>query len=204
MKSYLHSARVTAIALLLGLPLTFAPVNGSAQNRNPNGGMGGRGQHKAAGAWLRKQQKLPPQDQLRALENDPGYKKLPPDRQQILRNRLKQFNALPPEQKERMVNRLHAFESLSPAQKQTVRQLHGELRQLPDDRRQLVRKAFRDLRNLPENQREQALKSGQFSSFSPGEVNLLHGMLGLEQFFQPNNQESNEPPSPETPIAPPK
>lgn len=203
MKPSLQPARSAFIAVILALPLTLSPLNAFAQNRNPAANMGGKPAHRP-GAWLRKYQALPPQDQMRALENDSGYKKLSPDRQMILRNRLQQFNALPPEQKERTLNRLRAFETLNPAQKQTVRELHGDLRQLPEDRRQSVRKAFRELKSMPEDQREQTMKSPQFrSSFSGSEINLLHGMLGLGQFFQPNQGNKAQPPAQPAQSAPP-
>ena len=199
MKSSLQPARIAVIALLLTLPLAFSPLGAVAQNRNAASG-GGKLAHKP-GAWLKKHQALPAQDQIRALENDSGYKKLSPDRQMILRNRLQKFDSLPPEQKERMLNRLHAFEILTPVQKQTVRQLHGDLKQLPDARRQSVKKAFRDLKSMPADQREQMMQSQQFrSSFSGSEVNLLRGMLNLGQYFQPNQGNKPRPaPSPDAP-----
>src|SRR5882724_9144506 len=45
-----------------------------------------------AGDWLRSNKDLPPDQQERALRNDPQFKKLPPQKQEQLQQRLQRFN----------------------------------------------------------------------------------------------------------------
>ncbi len=69
-----------------------------------------------AGDWLRRYKDLPPQEQERALQNDPGFRRLPPARQQLLRQRLQHFSNLPPQRQLQMLNRMETWEHLTPAQ----------------------------------------------------------------------------------------
>ena len=127
-----------------------------------------------AGDWLRRYKDLPPEEQERALQNDPAFQHLPPERQQILRQRLQHFESLPPQQQLRMLNRMETWEHLTPGQKQQARLLFGQMRQLPPDRRRQVMTAVRDLRSMPPYQRDQVIDSPRFrSNFSDQEREMI-------------------------------
>ena len=49
------------------------------------------------GEWLESHKNLPLDQQEKALENDPNFKKMAPTRQNALRDRLRKFNSLTPE-----------------------------------------------------------------------------------------------------------
>src|ERR1700745_45169 len=80
-------------------------------------------QKRHAGDWLRQYKDLPPEEQERALSNDPTFKKLPLARQQILRERLQHFSSLPPQRQIQILNRMDTWEHLTPEQKQEGRQV---------------------------------------------------------------------------------
>ena len=127
-----------------------------------------------AGDWLRRYKDMPPDEQERALQNDPAFRRLPPERQQQLRQRLQHFSDLPPQQQLRMLNRMETWEHLTPEQKQQARQVFGQFRQLPPDRQRMVTTAVRDLRNMPADQREKIINSDRFKGmFSDQEREMM-------------------------------
>ncbi|MBZ5685021.1 MAG: DUF3106 domain-containing protein [Acidobacteriia bacterium] len=133
-----------------------------------------------AGDWLRRYKDLPPDEQERALQNDPAFQKLPPARQQLLRRRLERFSSLPPQQQLRMLNRMETWEHLTREQKQEARQVFGQMQQLPPDRRRLVHKAIDDLRQMPPDQREQIINSDRFKGmFSDHERDVMRDATRL-------------------------
>jgi Protein of unknown function (DUF3106) len=133
-----------------------------------------------AGEWLRQYKGAPPDQQRKALENDPQFRNLPPERQQRLRDRLQRFNNLPPRQQDRILNRMETWEHLTPQQKQQARQVFGQLQQLPPDRRRMVGTAIRDLRAMPPEQRQKVIDSDRFRGmFSPQERDLLNDATRL-------------------------
>jgi uncharacterized protein DUF3106 len=133
-----------------------------------------------AGDWLRRYKDVPPNEQERALQNDPQFRHLPPERQQELRQRLQRFSNLPPEQQQRVLNRMETWEHLTPEQKQQAREIFGQMQQLPPDRRRMVHSAIGDLRAMPSEQREQVINSERFKSmFSPQEREMLRGASRL-------------------------
>lgn len=133
-----------------------------------------------AGDWLRSNRDLSPQEQERALESDPAFRRLPAQQQERLRNRLEHFNSLQPQQQQRMLNRMEVWEHLTPEQKQDARRLGSQLRQLPPPRQQMMQTAIRDLREMPPDQREQVLDSPRFMSmFSDQERGILKGITRL-------------------------
>jgi len=137
-------------------------------------------QQRHAGDWLRQYKDLPPDEQEKALQNDPAFRNLPPRRQQILRDRLQSFSSLPPQQQLRVLNRMETWEHLTPEQKQEARQVFKEMKQLPPDRRRLVHKAIDDLRTMPTDQREQIINSDRFKGeFSDQERELMRGATRL-------------------------
>ncbi len=142
-----------------------------------------------SGQWLRRYGDVPAEQQRRALQSDPQFRRLPPQRQQQLEQRLQDFSRRSPEQQQRVLTRMETWEHLTPQQKQTVRQLHSEMRQLPPERQQAVRNAIQALRAMPPDARRRAIQSGRFSQYSPQERELLNGAteLPLAPAEQPRN-----------------
>lgn len=133
-----------------------------------------------AGDWLRRYKDLPPGEQERALQNDPGFRRLSPERQQQLRQRLQHFSNLPPQQQLRMLNRMETWEHLTPEQKQQARQIFGQIRQLPPARQRAVGTAIHDLRAMPPDQRERIINSERFKGmFSDQEREMMRGATRL-------------------------
>jgi hypothetical protein len=139
----------------------------------------GPGPH--GGDWLRQHQGQPPQEQERALRNDPNFRQLPPERQQQLVNRLRDFNSRPPEQREQMLNRWETWEHLPQDKRQQLRSMWGQMRDLPDDRRFAVRQAARQMSGMNPAERDRWMNSPQFQRrFSPQEQNLVRGLADME------------------------
>lgn len=133
-----------------------------------------------AGDWLRRYKDLPPAEQERALQNDPGFRHLSPQQQQRLRERLQHFSNLPPQQQLRVLNRMETWEHLTPEQKQQARQTFAQMRQLPPDRQRMVRTAVHDLAAMPPDQRERVIDSERFRGmFSNQERDIIRGATRL-------------------------
>ena len=137
-------------------------------------------QQKHAGDWLREYKDLPPDEQEKALQNDPAFRNLPPRRQQMLRDRLQNFSSLSPQQQLRVLNRMETWEHLTLEQKKEARQVFRGMQQLPPDRRRLVHKEIDDLRAMPPDQREQVINSDRIKgTFSDQERDLMRGATHL-------------------------
>lgn len=148
-----------------------------------------------AGDWLRRYKDLPPDEQERALRNDPTFQKLPPARQQALRDRLQHFSNLPPQQQLRVLNRMDTWEHLTPEQKQQARQVFGQMRQLPPDRRRMVHTAIDDLRAMPPDQRESIISSDRFKGmFSDQERQLMRESMRLPLAPPDSGDQPGQPP----------
>jgi len=132
-----------------------------------------------AGQWLRQYQGVPFDQQKKALENDPNFRKLAPERQQQLQQRLQRFNSLPPERQQRVLNRMEIWEHLTPDQKAESRRVYSGIRALPPERRQAMQNAVNALRAMPPEARERAIQSGRFSQYSPKEQEMLRGVSKL-------------------------
>jgi len=129
------------------------------------------------GDWFRRNETLPPDQQLRKLEQNPDFQRLPPDRQQRLRERLQNFNSLPLEQKGRILQRMETYEHLSSEQQQRVHDLFRQYRGLPQDRRQELKRGFQQLEGMTPDQRQKMLDSPEYRrNFSDQERGLLRGM----------------------------
>jgi Protein of unknown function (DUF3106) len=140
--------------------------------------------------WMARHSNLSPEEQHRALENEPGFRNLPPQTQLRLHNELSQLNNMPPEQRRRLLQRNEAMEHLTPQQRQ---QFNGSLAQLgafPPDRRRLVARAFHDLREMPLAQRQAMLSSDRMrGEFTDQERGTLTNLLAVEPYIpvqQPN------------------
>ncbi len=159
---------------------------GNQGHPRPNQGMQGqRPQNQEhLGQWMNRHSNLPPAEQQRALENEPGFRQLPPQTQQHLRNRLTQLNNMSPDQRRRFLEGTEAIERLSPPQREQVRGAMQQLGVLPQDRRRAVARAFRDLRAMPPAQRESALNSDRFrGQFSDQERSTLNNLLTVEPYL---------------------
>lgn len=139
--------------------------------------------HEHLPQWFRDHQHLSPQEQERALRNQPGFDSLPPWRQQRLFQRLQQLDAMPPERRERTLQRMEAMEKLSPEQRRQVRRTMRQVVQMPEDRRQVMRKAFWQLTHQPPAQRQETLNSPQFrSQFSDRERQMLSTLMSVQPY----------------------
>jgi Spy/CpxP family protein refolding chaperone len=136
-----------------------------------------RGPGPHMGDWFRRNETLPPDQQLRKLEQNPDFQHLPPDRQQRLRERLQNFISLPPEQKDRILHRMETYERLAPEQQQRVHDLFRQYRGLPPDRRQELKRGFQQLEGMTPDERQKMLDSPEYrNNFSDQERGLLRGM----------------------------
>ncbi|HYX69616.1 MAG TPA: DUF3106 domain-containing protein [Terriglobales bacterium] len=166
---------------LVGPPRKFRPFQGKGPDwRGPDGN---RGQQRRPhiGQWLKRNQKLPANQQEQALRSDPEFQKLPPEQQQRLVDRLHQFNSLSPQQRERMLSRMDAFEHLPPEKQQQARQMFGQIRQMPEDRRQLFRKGIHQLADAPAEQRQAILDSPDFrNNYTDNERDLMQQIVKLD------------------------
>ena len=153
-----------------------------APGTNPGPGPKQNQEHLAQ--WMERHSNLPPAEQQRALENEPGFRDLPPPTQQRMRDRLTQLNNMSPEQRRRIIDRTEAMERLTPPQRQQVRGAMQQLGGLPEDRRRLVARAFRDLREMPQPQRQAILNSDRFrGQFSDQERSTLSSLLAVEPYL---------------------
>ena len=105
------AAAVLAMAAVVTSPslaqrTNFRPAPQFIQNR-PQPHPGGH-----AGDWLRKYQGLPPGEQERALQNDPGFRRMSPAQQQHLRPWLHYFASLPPREQQRIVGNMDRWASI--------------------------------------------------------------------------------------------
>lgn len=157
-----------------------APANHAPQSQ-PNRQAQVRQQPRGhAGDWLRRYKDLPPAEQERALQSDPGFRQLSPEQQQRLRQRLQHFSSLPPQQQTRVLSRMETWEHLTPEQKQQALQTFRQMRQLPPDRQRTVRTAVRDLAAMPPDERERVIDSDRFKGmFSDQERDIIRGATRL-------------------------
>jgi len=147
---------------------------GQGQKKPNAGNHAGQKGGRKMGDWLQAHKDLPPDQQLKALENDPFFKRMPPERQNEVRERLKKFNSLPPEKREQALQRMQFLASLSQPQREQLRNASEQLKGLPQDRQVAVHKAVRHLRQMPPDERKQVLDSDRFKgTFSDQEQKLI-------------------------------
>ena len=133
-----------------------------------------------AGDWLRRYKDLSPEEQRKALDNDPEFKKLPPQRQEALRLRLQRFSGLSSQQQQRILNRMEIWEHLTRDQKLQARTLFSQIQQLPLERRRTLALAIQDMRDMTPEQRTQLIQSDRYKGmFSDHERELLSGFARL-------------------------
>ena len=174
---------ILILSSLLTLPLAGQrPANGGntphAQvQKSTNGGQ----KQNRLGDWLRAHKDLPPDQQEKALENDPFFKRLPPQRQAELKERLRKFNSLPPDKRDKALTRMEYWDKLTPDQRKEVREANQKLQTLPVDRRVMVHKALRHLRQMSPNERQQEFQSERFkTTFSDQEQTILKNLAAID------------------------
>jgi Protein of unknown function (DUF3106) len=144
------------------------------------------------GDWLQSHQNLPLDQQEKALETDPNYKKLTPDRQAALRERLQKFNSLTPEQRQLALKRMNFWASLTPSQRQELREANQKLQGLPEERRVAVHRALRHLRKMDPQKRQQVMDSDRFKThFSEQEQGILKELASIAPPERPDQQSSS-------------
>ncbi len=181
-------ARGIYAASLLFVPFAATQLSCSAQ---PSAQAGRpqfqNNQQPHLGTWLQRHGNMPPDQQEKALQREPGFSRLNPETQQQLLFRLQQINRMPPAQRQHMVDRIEAMERLNPQGRQQVRASVQEFRTLPQDRQRLMKKAFRDLREYPPEQRQAMIDSSRFQEeFSPRERGILSNLLEVEPYHPLN------------------
>lgn len=148
-----------------------------------------------AGQWLQQHRQLPLDQQRRALQNDPNFRRLPPQRQQQLEQRLQHFDSLPPERQQRVLQHMQTWEHLTSSQRQQFRSADSQFHSLPPQRQQAVRNAIQSLRAMPPAARERAIQSGRFSNFSSQERQILSNAARLPLApAQPNGEQPSTGP----------
>ncbi len=161
----------THTALLQAAP---NPQKSPQQKKSPNAP-----NHKM-GDWLATHKDLPLDQQEKALENDPGFKRLAPDRQSALKERLRKFNSLTPEQRDLALKRMNYMASLSPDERKALRDANQKLQALPPERRVAIHKALRHLRQMDPQQRAELMQSDRFkSTFSDQEQGILKELANI-------------------------
>lgn len=147
-----------------------------------------------SGQWLNQHREQPLDQQRRALESDPTFRRLPPQRQQQLEQRLQHFNSMPADRQQQVLRRMETWEHLTSAQKQQFRSVDSQFRALPPGRQQAVRNAIQTLRAMPPEARERAIGSGRFNQFSPQEQQILNNAARLPLAPAQPNASRPEPP----------
>jgi hypothetical protein len=141
------------------------------------------GEHLAE--WMNRHSKLTPDQQQKALENEPGFKDLPPATQQRMKERLTQLNAMPPEKRAQILERNEAMEHLTLEQRGQVRSAMKQLADLPPDDRRYVARTFRGLRELPPAARQNVLNSDRFAHLNDAQRATLNSLMQIEPLLPP-------------------
>jgi hypothetical protein len=184
-------ARSVFAVLLLVIPLASCFAHPAQQGSRPRLE---NNQHPHLGMWLQRHGNLTPEQQEKALRNEPGFSRLAPEQQQRLLGRLQQLNRMPPNERQRTLDHIEAMERLTPQMRQQVQASFQKFRTLPEDRQRLMKKAFRDLREYPPEQRQAMMNSGQFQAqFSPQERSILGNLLAVEPYEPAHGAGPNNP-----------
>lgn len=175
------AAALSSVGYHLTLPNRHLALQAAASSQKKSA-QKGRANHppQRVGDWLQSHKNLPLDQQEKALERDPNFKKLPPDRQAALRDRLRKFNSLPPEQRDLALKRMNFWASLTREQRQQLREANQKLQGLPEDRRVAIHKALRHLRQMDPQRRQQVMESDRFkASFSDQEQGILKQLASI-------------------------
>jgi hypothetical protein len=174
---------ILIVSSLLTLPIVGQrPANGGNTPHPPQQKANKTGKKSVGrlGDWLRDHKNLPPDQQEKALENDPYFKRLPAQRQAELKERLRKFNGLPPEKRERALQRMEYWDKLTQDQRNQVRAANQQLQTLSPDRRVMLHRALRNLRQMSPQEQQQVFESERFrSTFSGPEQAILRNLTAI-------------------------
>ena len=178
---------------LLLLCTTFANAGehgnhrSTQQQETERGAQSARKNQPHLAEWFRNHQNLTPEQQIQAIQKEPGFNRLPIPQQLRLQKQLYQLSILPPAQRERTLQHMEALEKLSPDQRQQIGRMMQQVGSMPPDQQRRMRQAFRFLRDLPPDQRQAILASAPFKSqFSAQENEILTKLMSLEPYVPPN------------------
>lgn len=130
--------------------------------------------------WMEQHRNVPPAEQERALENDPGFRALNPQQQQHALNQLRRLQTMTPEQR----NRSWALLRMTPQQREQFNLAVQQYTELPPTRQLLVHQAFGALRRVPPPQRQAAMATyPPLRQFSPYERQVLANLLFWEPYL---------------------
>ena len=146
-----------------------------------------------SGQWLNQHRDQPLDQQRRALERDPQFRRLSPQHQQQLEQGLQRFVNMPRERQQQVLQRMETWEHLTPQQKQDFRGMGQHFNSLPADRKHAVRSAIESLRAMPPSAREREIDSGRFRQFSPEEKQILNDASRLPLAPAPAESSGNQP-----------
>lgn len=133
--------------------------------------------------WMDRHSNLTLPEQLRALDNEPGFKLYPAATQQRMRDELVRLHNMPPQQRERILERNEILEKMTAPQGQQYRTAVQSLASLPQDRQRLMVRAIKDLRQMPPEQRQSIIDSDRFrAQFSDNERTTLTNLLAVEPY----------------------
>lgn len=176
---------VLILATLLTLPLAGQHPASGGNPPHPQQKNGGPKGAPRLGDWLQAHKDLPPDQQEKALENDPAFKHLPPQRQTELKERLRKFNSLPPQQREAAIRRMQYWDRLNPDQRKQVREANQQILTLPEPRRLEVHRELRKLVQMSPAQRQQTFDSDGFkSTYSDQEQTILKNLASINSIAQ--------------------
>lgn len=167
----------------------FQPVPQPPQHLYPQYQPPTQGHH--SGQWLNQQRQRPLDQQRKALEKDPAFRRLPRETQRQYEQRLQRFDSLPPERQHQVLRRMETWEHLTPQQKQQFMGIRSQFNNLPPDRRRAVHNAIDSLRAMPPEARQRMLQSDHFNQFSPQEKQILNDATRLP--LAPAPPESGNP-----------
>jgi hypothetical protein len=141
----------------------------------------GRFQQHLPQNWMKRLQRMSPEEQQRFLENNRRFQRLPAWRQEQIRSRLKLWNRLSPEQKRILIRRARILERMPPAERRRIRQvILPQWRQLPPARRRILVEKLRQLQPLSPEERRKRLANPKFErGLSPKERDLLREISKL-------------------------
>ncbi len=124
-------------------------------------------------------------EQLRALENEPGFHDYPPQTQQRMRDQLVKLNNMTPAQRSQILSRTELLEQMTPPQRQQFRSTMQQYGGLAEDRRRLVAHAFKELRVMPPAEAQSIVENDPRvrTEFSDYERGILHNLLVLEPYM---------------------
>ncbi|MBV9342919.1 MAG: DUF3106 domain-containing protein [Acidobacteria bacterium] len=145
-----------------------------------------------SGQWLNQHREQPLDEQKRALERDPAFRRLPRESQQRYEQRLQRFDSMPVERQQQVLRRMETWEHLTPQQKQEFRGLGSQFNSLAPERRQALRNAIETLRAMPPQARQREIQSGRFSQFSQQERQILNDAARLPLAPAPGDSRPEE------------